>query len=167
MNNAILAIDDDRIAVFRQRGNAGDLAHHRNAHGAGNDHHMAGNGPIFENKSADRSPWIVKQFRCPHGAGHDDGVLRQTLAAGHKTGQLPEQPVGEVVEIMQPLAQIGIRHVDHAGSGVALHLLHRRLAGQSVADRFLELAHPAAIMGKHPVGFENRPVLAFHRHVAP
>jgi hypothetical protein len=108
MNNAILAIDDDRIAVFRQRGNAGDLAHHRNAHGAGNDHHMAGNGPIFENKSADRSPWIVKQFRCPHGAGHDDGVLRQALAAGNKTGQLPEQAVGEIVEIVQPLAQIGI-----------------------------------------------------------
>ena len=54
---------------------------------------------------------------------------------GTASHQLPQQPVGEIVEIVHPLAQIGVGHVQHARAHVALHLLDRRLGGQAVAHR--------------------------------
>jgi hypothetical protein len=80
--------------------------------------------------------------------------------------QLAQQPVGEVVEIAHPLAQIGIGHVLHARAHVALHLFDRRFRGQAVADRLIQAAHPALVVGEHAVGFEHGAVLAFERHFA-
>ena len=80
--------------------------------------------------------------------------------------QLAQQAVGEIVEIAHPLAQIGIGHVQHARAHVALHLLHRRLRGQAVADRFLEPAHPASVVGEHAVGFKDCAVLALEGDIA-
>ena len=77
-----------------------------------------------------------------------------------------QQPVGEVVEIVQPLAQIGIGHAQHAGARVALHLLDRRLGREAVADRLLQPAHPAAVVGEHAVGFEHLAMLALEGDVA-
>ena len=89
---------------------------------------------------------------------------RQHLrAAPH---QLPQQPVGEIVEIAHPLAQIGIGHVQHAGAHVALHLLDRRFGRQAVADRLFQPAHPAAVVGEHAVGFEHVAMLALEGDVA-
>jgi hypothetical protein len=57
--------------------------------------------PSSRTKPADLAR-IVEQFRRAHGAGHDDGILRQLfLAAGSsKPVNSREQPVGEVVEIV-------------------------------------------------------------------
>ena len=80
--------------------------------------------------------------------------------------QLAQQTIGEVVEIVQPLAQIGVGLPQHAGAGVGLDALDRRLRGQSGHHGFFELVHPAAVMGKHPIGFQHVAVLAAFRHVA-
>ncbi len=68
---------------------------------------------------------------------------------------------------MHAFAQIGIRQADHARLGVALHLLDGGFGRQAVANCLFELPHPAAVVGKHAVGFENLAMFAFHRHIAP
>jgi hypothetical protein len=60
--------------------------------------------------------------------------------------QLAQQAVGEVVEIVHPLAQIGIGHAQHAGAHVALHLFDRGFGRQAVADRLFQPPHPAAVV---------------------
>ena len=74
--------------------------------------------------------------------------------------ELAHQPVGEIVEVVQPLAQIGIGDAQHAGAGVGLHALDRGLGGEAGADRLVEPMHPAAVVGEHAVGFEHVAVLA-------
>ena len=50
-------------------------------------------------------------------------------------GQVPQQPVGEVVEVGQALAQIGVGDLAMRARVSSLHALHRRLGGQAGADR--------------------------------
>ena len=95
-------------------------------------------------------------------AGDDDGVLRQVAGEGpvRAAHQLAQQAVGEVVEIVQAVAQERVRLPRHAGARVALHLLHRRLGGEAVLHGLLQAARPAAVLGEHLVGFEDLAVLA-------
>ncbi len=111
---------------------------------------------------------IVEQFGSAHGAGDDDGVVREAVAgsAARIAGQLPQQAVGEIVEIVHPLAQIRIGQAHHARLGVALHLFDRRFRRQAVADRLFQPAHPALVVGEHAVGFQHLAVLALHGDVA-
>jgi len=80
--------------------------------------------------------------------------------------QLAQQSVGEVIEIVQALAQIGIGLAQHAGTGVRLHALDRGFCGQAGRHRFFELVHPAAVMGEHAIGFEHVAVLAAFGDIA-
>ena len=168
MDGAVLAVDDDGVAVFRHRHGALDLAGDGNAHGARHDDDVAGGSAVLQHQPAQLVARIVEQLGGAHRAGDDDGVLRQRRrehlrAAPH---QLPQQPVGEVVEIAHPLAQIGVGHVQHAGAHVALHLLDRRFGRQAVADRLFQPAHPAAVVGEHAIGFEHGAMLALEGDVA-
>ena len=70
------------------------------------------------------------------------------------------QPVGEIVEIVQPFAQIGIGDAQHAGAGVGLHALDRGFRGQAGHHRLVEPVQPAAVVGEHAIGFEHVAVLA-------
>ena len=81
--------------------------------------------------------------------------------------QLAHQPVGEIVEIVQPLAQIGVGLAHHAGAVVGLHALDRGLGGEAGRHRLVHLVHPAAVVGEHAVGFEHLAVLAAVGDVAP
>ena len=168
MHLRIVAIGDDRVAVLGQRHDARRLADHRNTHGARNDHHMAGHRTVFKHQATHVFTRIIEQLGRPHGARHDDRIVWKIRCRhlGAVAGQLPEQPVGQVVEIMHPLAQIRIRQPDHPRLGFALHPLDSRFRRQAVADRFFKLAHPAAVMREHPVGFQNGAVFAFHGNVA-
>ncbi len=93
--------------------------------------------------------------------GSDDAT-----SSGPTAHQHAQQPVGEIVEIAHPLAQIGVGHVHHARAHVALHLLDRRFGGQAVAHRLLQPAHPALVVGEHAVGLEHRAVFALESDVA-
>ena len=74
--------------------------------------------------------------------------------------ELAHQPVGQVVEIVQPLAQIGIGLAQHAGARVGLHALDRRLGGQAGRHRLAQAVQPAAVIGEHAIGLEHLAVLA-------
>ena len=76
------------------------------------------------------------------------------------------QPVGEIVEIMQPAAQVGVGDAQHAGPGIGLDALDRGLGGQAGAHRLLQAVQPAAVVGEHAVGFQHFAVLAAVRQFA-
>ena len=68
--------------------------------------------------------------------------------------------MGQIVEIAQPLADIGIGDMGHAGLIVELDALDRGLGGQAGLDHRLDALKPAAVMSEHPVGLEDIAVLA-------
>ena len=80
--------------------------------------------------------------------------------------QLVHQAVGEIVEIVQPLAQIRIGGAQHARAGIRLHALDRGLGGEAGRHRFFQAMHPAAVVGEHPVGLEHVAMLAAVGHFA-
>ena len=82
-------------------------------------------------------------------------------------GQLVQQAVGEIVEIVQPVAQIGIGLAHHLGPRVALDALDRRLRGQARHHGLAQPPQPAAVMGEHPERLEHLPMLARAGLVAP
>jgi hypothetical protein len=81
-------------------------------------------------------------------------------------GELAHQPIGEVVKVVQSLAQERIGLPQHPCAGIRLHALHCGLGGEPGHDSFFELMHPAAIVGEHPIRFQNVAVFAPFDHVA-
>ena len=73
----------------------------------------------------------LQQFGRAQVARDQHGLLRQRRLPPRAPGEMAQQPVGQIVEIGQPLAQIGIEHLGHAGPGVVLHLQHRALGGEA------------------------------------
>ena len=165
MHLTILAVDDGHVAVFGHGDRARHLADDGNAERAGDDHHMAGRRTLFEHEAAQTLAPIVEQLGRAHIARNDDGIVDLVDRAIDASDQLAKQPVGEIVEIMHPLADVRVGQMHHARAHVRLNLLDRRLGRQPVAHRLFQAPHPAAIMGEHPIGFEHRPMLAFGRDV--
>ena len=101
------AVDDDGIARIGDAGGVGDLADRRDAERAGDDRHMRVRPALLEHEAAQAPAVVVEQRGRPHRAGDEDGVLRQPVARRRVVlaEQLVHQPVGEIVEIVQPLAQ--------------------------------------------------------------
>jgi hypothetical protein len=81
-------------------------------------------------------------------------------------GQLAHQPIGQIVEIVQALAEIGVGLPQHARAGIRLHALDGGFRRQAGHDRFLQLVRPAGVVGEHPIGLEHVAVLAALDHVA-
>ena len=81
--------------------------------------------------------------------------------------QLAHQAVGEIVEVVQALAQIRIGLAQHAGAVVGLHALDRGLRREAGRHRLVHLVGPAAIVGEHAVGFEHLAMLAGVGDLAP
>ena len=162
------AVEDDGIARIGHAGGVVDLADRGNAERARHDGNMRGRAALFENQAAQLFAVVIEQRRRPHGAGDQDGVVRQVVARGRviAAGELTHQPVGEVVEIMQALAQIRIGLPQHARAGVGLHALDGGLRGEARHHRLLELVQPAAVIGEHAKGFEHVAMLAALDHVA-
>ena len=77
-----------------------------------------------------------------------------------------QQAVGEIVEIVQALAQIGIGLAQHAGAVVGLHALDGGLGGEARGHRLAHAPEPALVVGEHAEGFEHLPVLAVMGDVA-
>ena len=81
-------------------------------------------------------------------------------------GQYPHQPVGEIVEIVQPLAQIRVGGAQHARAGVGLHALDAGFGGEAGHHGLADLMQPALVVGEHAIGFEHVAVLAALGEVA-
>ena len=126
------------------------------------DGDVAGRSALLQDEAAHALAVVVEELGGTHGAGDDDRVARQVLPPRpvRLVHEDAEQPVGEVVEIVQPLAQQRIGLALQAGAGVALHLLDGGLGREPVADRLVHAAHPAAVMGEHAIGLEDVAMLA-------
>ena len=123
---------------------------------------MARRAAFLEHEAAQALAVVVEQLGGTHGAGDQDGVLRQ-VAGGRRAdpaGQHAQQAVGEIVDVVQPLARVRIDLAQHAGAGVVAHALHGGLGGQAGEQRLVEPAPPAAVVGEHAEGLEHLAVLA-------
>ncbi len=157
-----VAVDDDGVAVLDQRHDVADAADGRNAERARHDGDVAGRAALLQHQPADAVAAVVEQLRRAHGARHDDRVLGQLVLARpvRLVHQHAQQAVGEIVEVVQPVAQERIDLALQTGAHVALHLLDRRLGRQAVADRLVHAPHPAAVVGEHAVGLQHVAMLA-------
>ena len=162
------AVDDDGVARIGNAGGVVDLADRRNAERARDDGDVGMRSAFLQHQAAQALAVVVEQRRRAHRAGDQDGVLRQAFARRRvvAAGELAHQAIGEIVEIVQPLAQERIGLAQHAGAGVGLHAFDRGLRGQSGHHRFLQLVDPAAVVGEHAIGFEHVAMLAALDHVA-
>ena len=174
MDVAGRTVDDDGIAGVSDAGGVGDFAHSRDAERPCDDRHMRVRAAFLEHESAQALAVVIEQRRRSHGAGDEDGIFRQAIARRCVVlaEQLVHQPVGEFVEVMQPLAQIRVRRPQHARARVRLDALDCGFGGEPGRHGFFQPVHPAAVVGEHAIGFEHVTVLAavgdlaaFEQHV--
>jgi len=162
------AVDDDRIARIGDAGCVLDVADSRNAKRPRHDSDMRVRSALFKHQAAQALAVIIKKRRRTHRAGNENGVFRQALARGSMiaAGELAHQTIGEVVKVVQSLAQKRIGLPQHPGPGIGLHALHGGLGGKPGHHRFFELVHPAAVIGEHPIRFQDIAMFAALDHVA-
>ena len=126
---------------------------------------MHGRRAFLENHAAQTPSIIVEKLGRADAAAHQDDVVRQ-IGAGRRAvallagDQMLQQAIGNVLKVVQALAQIRIADLGHADPGVLMHLLHRRLGRQTRLDGLGDARRPSGVLGKHPVGFQHIPVLA-------
>ena len=77
-----------------------------------------------------------------------------------------QQTVGDVGQVVQPIAQIGVGLALQLGAGVVMDPLDRGLRGQAGTHRFAQPAQPAAIVRDHTEGLQHVAVLAADAVVA-
>ena len=168
MQLAALGVDDGGIARLDRVEHALDLADGGDAERARHDGDMARRAAFLQHEAAQALPVVVEQLGRAHGAGDQDGVLRQ-VAGGRRAdpaGEQAQQAVGEIVDVVQPLARVRIGLAQHARAGVVAHALHRGLGGEAGEQRLVEAPPPAAIVGEHAEGLEHLAVLAGARQIA-
>jgi len=152
------AVDDDRIAGLAERCGVLDLAHGGDAQRPGDDGHVTRRPPLLQHDAPEGPRVVVEERRRPHGARHEDRVLgkgRVPCRAG--ADQRPQQAVGEVVEVVQALAEIGVGLPQHPRPVVRLHPLHGGFRGEARGDGLAHPAQPALVVGEHPHRFQHLP----------
>ena len=71
-----------------------------------------------------------------------------------------QKPVGDVGQIVQAVAQVGIGLPLKLGAGVVLDALNRSFRGEARTHRLAQPAQPAAVVGDHAEGLEHVAMLA-------
>ena len=155
MGDALIAVDQDRVAVQRLGRDAFGMDHQRNDQRA---RHHGGVGPdrAFLKHDPFQLAAIVQQF------GRADVARDKDRVGGHVgagiaplSGQKPQKPVRQIVKVVQAVAQIGVGDGFKPGAGGGLFLFHRRLGRQAAADILFHPPDPAARMGEHAVSFQH------------
>ncbi len=160
-------VDDNVVARLTHRNYIFGLPDCHQPHRARHDGHMRRRRAILEHHGPQFGAVIFEQFGRAHIARHQNGVVGHFLAGHRAVGcQNAQQPVCQIVEIVQTLANIGIGLAQHARAGVVLHTLNRSFRREARIDRLLEPAHPAPIMGKHAIGLEDVAVIGRDLHIA-
>ena len=156
------------IARLDERGRVLDLADRRNAQRSRDDGDMAVGPAFLEHEAAQARAVVVEEGGRAHGARHEDGVLRQraVFADEGAPDQLMQEAVGEIVEVVQPIAQVGIALAQHAGAIVGLHALDGGLGRETGEHRLAHAAQPALVVGEHAESLEHLAVLAVMGDVA-
>ena len=156
MHHALIAVDQNLVAVQRLGNHALGVNHHRNRQRAGHNRRMAADRAFFQHHAFQLAA-IVQEFRRPDVAGDKNGVVRHGRAGVLALpGQDAQQPVRQIVQIMQPVAQIGVLRLFQPRPRRGLLFLHRRLGRKAALNVLLHPAQPAARMGEHAIGFQHR-----------
>ena len=73
---------------------------------------------------------------------------------------MPYKPPCEILEIVQPLTQIGIIGSRDAHARLVLHAFHCGFCGQSGAHCIHQTLTPTLIIREQPIGFDHFPCVA-------
>ena len=150
-------VDEQLVAVGDRRPEVADAADDRHPHRAGDDGDVRGQRAFFEDDALEEPAVVFEQFGGAEVARQDDGIADQPRPRG--TAELArddaDQAIAEVVEVGQPLAQIGVGDRPHARAGPLLDALDRRFGGQARIDRLVDPPRPALVVGKHLVRLEH------------
>ena len=90
-------------------------------------------------------------------------IMSSGKAAGidsDAAGQAQQQAIGEILQVAQPLADVGIGRLAEPRAHVVEGALHARFAGEARSDRLAHPLDPAAVVGEHAEGLEDLAVLA-------
>ena len=101
---------------------------------------MARGAALLEHEPAQALAVVVEQLGRSHGAGDDDRILRQAARRrrADPAREQPQQAVGQIVDIVQPVARMRVGHAQHARARVVAHALHRGLGGEAREQRLIE-----------------------------
>ncbi len=152
---AVIGVDDHRIALRDPVAKALQAADAGNVQGAGDDRGVAGGGTLLQQDSLQLGAIVLQQVGRPEVPGDQDGVVRKLAWAVSGAGQVSEKPVVQVLQIMQPLAHVGIARLAETGPVLGAHPLDRGLGGQARPDGFRQRMVPALALGQHAVGLEH------------
>ena len=156
VDDALVAIDKDLVAIQRLGHDAVGMDHQRDGQRAGHDGGMGADGAFFQHHALQLAP-VVEQFGGADVARHQHGVFRHFRAGiGALAREDPQEAVRQIVQIVQPFAQIGVGHLFQTGAGGGLLFLDRGFGGEAALDVLLHPAQPAARIGEHAVGFQHR-----------
>ena len=140
VGNALIAIDQDMVAVQRLAGDAGGVDHQRNRQRPRHDCGVTADRAFLQHHPA-QALAIFQKLAGADVARHQHRIFRQRRPGiDPLPGQNAQQAVRQIVKVMQALAQVGIGHLFQPGAGGGLFLFHRRLGRQAKGDVFL---HPA------------------------
>ncbi len=98
---------------------------------------------------------VFQQVRRAQVLGHQDGVVGQVALTRMVARHQPQQAVGQVLEVVQPLADIGIAGVGEAGAVLVADAVDGGLCGQARAHRLFQRPVPAPVVGEHPIGLQH------------
>ena len=117
----------------------------------------------------------IAHFRAPGGGGfgdptkrdpdavredvrHDEGgVFRQHAQSRHGAtpGQMAQQPVIQILHVMEAFAQIRIARRGHPGAVFGAGADDRRIGGQTLANGIPQTRIPVRIVRQHLIGFQH------------
>ena len=155
MHDALIAVHQNAVAVQRLGRYIIRPDHQWNCPGAGDDGGVAPHRPFLQH-DAFQDLAIFQQFTGADIAGDQHRIFRH-LQTHIRTlpGQNAQQLVGDIVQIMQPFAQVLICRLIQPRPGQRLFLFHRSLGGQARLHVILHPAQPAARMGEHPIRLKD------------
>ena len=162
------AIDNNAVSRFNKTGGIVDHADSRNSQSAGDNGDMALRPAFLQHQPAQARAVVIEQRGRPHRTGHQNGIVGQIpRGAGHRAAaQQIEQAVGQFIEIVQTLAQIGVVLPRHAGTVVRLHAFNRGFRRQACHHGFGQPSRPATVGGEHAEGFQHVAVFAAMGQIA-
>ena len=110
INIARIAIENDGVALINIVENGFGTPHRDDTECARDDGDMGIRRALFEHQPAQAHFVVIQQFSRTHVAGNQDRVVGQITARRRQldAGELAQQPVRQIIEIMQPVAQIRI-----------------------------------------------------------
>ena len=157
----IVAIDDDRIAGLHAGQHIGRPADDGNVEGTRDNGDMAECRTLFEHHAAQPRAVIVEQLGGAHVARDDDHVIGQRAGIdGGAAGKAQQQAVAEILQIAQPLADIGICGLSKPGAHIVEGALHACLGREARVDGLAHALDPAAIVDEHAERFQDLALLA-------